>query len=939
MDNTIKKGRGRPRLSEEVVKDRLKVIPKSLRILSAESMDNTIKKGRGRPRLSEEVVKDRLKVKDNTIKKGRGRPRLSEEVVKDRLKVIPKSLRITKTYSRSFSTNRSTYDIKKSLMVEINKFNNISRIPGLPNINNSLLELKGILDNTSNTTCNTLQEQQKSIEKELILVSKNKENFYQEINNSASIERFSRVLVIEFGKVLGIFIFRAILKGLYYQIINFKPVEQKDDTLRGILMLLSPLVNYLLLEFGKERKKDLFTFYKKKVCEKFNDLIEKTLIKKSLLKDNKSLTVKINYDQELKDLNKILRKEKKSLSDINNREFSAIIIERLLDIFFEENYSTVTFRDKKNLHRYLNLTDWELIGVFNTFNKISLKPMIIQPKDWVLNDAGTPVNGGYLMNKDYKIIDFIAHSAKISPQITWSKDYVNDINLIQSFPIHINTNCIDIVVENFLKVIAPAKWAEIHNQYNVYNEYKETYKLIWEREGNIKPEQRSVNFKETVRSYMNSKDVYIHTIMGFFSKFRDIVSLLSIKEKYSINSDVSEVTLYFPTHVDVSLRMYQKGLINILANKYLRTLVIFPEPKSISLNPINEEQIKIFALSTLIQKTENIKSSQIFDLTKINNTFYFKLYNTKNMKSFWVDATAQALQIYSLLFGNLEFANASNLGNDENYCDIYTKIIGKLLSDPEIQTWSADKKLLLSSRSFAKSDIQYSLYGSIIQESTKRVLKFAPTLKPQEAREVADFFKKQWIKLFPYAFNLRKILEEYAKDNRDFDGFTWKLQLNVCKYSYNKFVKKKIRIKSDLLKVANQFELVKIQGFDRLKSIRTILTTIFHSLDAKINIAFRKKIYLDYGIAIPAVHDSFCIPFWLYDIALSLYKSIIFEIVFTLKLNDIICLPENSDVLKKVNVMQQEIDILKEDPKWLIYKNAKSQPLYPDIAVDDELEL
>jgi hypothetical protein len=55
-------------------------------------------------------------------------------------------------------------------------------------------------------------------------------------------------------------------------------------------------------------------------------------------------------------------------------------------------------------------------------------------------------------------------------------------------------------------------------------------------------------------------------------------------------------------------------------------------------------------------------------------TFYKEKYLSNTPFLLWVDATASVMQIYALLFGDLEIAKGSNLLGG-NYSDVYPLII------------------------------------------------------------------------------------------------------------------------------------------------------------------------------------------------------------------------------------------------------------------------
>jgi hypothetical protein len=200
-------------------------------------------------------------------------------------------------------------------------------------------------------------------------------------------------------------------------------------------------------------------------------------------------------------------------------------------------------------------------------------------------------------------------------------------------------------------------------------------------------------------------------------------------------------------------------------------------------------------------------------------------------------------------------------------------------------------KVILRNRKFHKHEIQFYMYGSTKLEGIKRIQQIDPTILTKQAKliveHVRNFIDKKCERIFKFKDCMNKLLKNRVSKGKP---LLLNLQQNVIEYRYYKMKESKFRIQTDVLgKINNQISLnYPIDKIDTNKASNTILTTLIHSLDSKVNVEFRLEFKRIYNVSLSAVHDRFGgIPPYLYKEACVIYKRILYEHVFSLKLNDI----------------------------------------------------
>lgn len=135
------------------------------------------------------------------------------------------------------------------------------------------------------------------------------------------------------------------------------------------------------------------------------------------------------------------------------------------------------------------------------------------------------------------------------------------------------------------------------------------------------------------------------------------------------------------------------------------------------------------------------------------------------------------------------------------------------------------------------------MYGSVKLKGINRVQEIDPSISNKEAgvivEHVREFINIKCNRIFKFKSCMIKLIKHRVKHNKP---LLLNLQGNHIKYEYRKLEKKRTRIRINNLdmKINNQFNLIyPINKIDTSKASRTILTTLIHSLDAKINVEFR----------------------------------------------------------------------------------------------------
>ena len=173
----------------------------------------------------------------------------------------------------------------------------------------------------------------------------------------------------------------------------------------------------------------------------------------------------------------------------------------------------------------------------------------------------------------------------------------------------------------------------------------------------------------------------------------------------------------------------------------------------------------------------------------------------------------------------------------------------------------------------------------------------------KQASKISDFLRSHFDKQLAEGFEWKSLFNEYVKcKGKNFDDLTWDLQGNTMGYFYFKRKDIEVRIPFKNLGTNNRFEIrarFKKQ-FNTLKTTNTLLTTLIHSRNAEINVKFCLEFNKIYKYQPPRIHDSFDIPPHLYENAKKVYKTIVYNEIFSQKLSDIFPLPDDApEDLKK----------------------------------------
>jgi hypothetical protein len=204
-----------------------------------------------------------------------------------------------------------------------------------------------------------------------------------------------------------------------------------------------------------------------------------------------------------------------------------------------------------------------------------------------------------------------------------------------------------------------------------------------------------------------------------------------------------------------------------------------------------------------------------------------------------------------------------------------------------------------------------------------------------EAGIIVDFVRKhidaKFNRIFKFKDSMIKIIKRRIKAKET--PILLNLQGNLVKYSYYKTKSSKFRIKSNIFnsKIDNKIEIrYVIDTIDSNKISNTILTTLVHSLDSKVNVIFRTKFLEIYGVKLSCVHDRFSnLPPYLYKESCRLYKKVLYDHIFHLKLKDIYLINEGE--IDEFKSIQLEIDNDKTNNLWKIgLLDSESYALYPE---------
>lgn len=745
-------------------------------------------------------------------------------------------------------------------------------------------------------------------------------------------KRLKDCLELKLGKDVGLLLFKATINCLYYQAVNF---ENRSKNVQGVWIILKPLISFLWDRLNKnlDFSNKYFDCKLKKLKLQMYDIeIEKQELKKEH-KKSKSLY----YKETLSRLNKellVLKKEEKILLQ---KDLSKILNE-YFDILIGQGIKMETKKLKQGYKkaRYLLFENWEFGNTLQTYYNLSEKPMVCEPNDWIASSDKQSVScGGFLINKEEGSIELYTPTTELINKIIWNNLYLDSINQIQKFAIYFDLSLVNDVfkigLEDLINFSEDLKLSELE-----YEEILEKWK---------NKITNSLNLDEagikSIRLEKIMKDKIVASKRGsLIKKIQDLIFLLVFKKSFSFQGqDIAKV--YFPIMLDVSLRMYNKGIMNIYDNKLLRHLVTFKSSHHFNSN-ISKKNTR-FVLESILTKNgiskEKTFVNEIFknpELKTIKSKLLEIKINKEKFKLVWLDATASAIQIYSMLFGCINLANWTNLGSTEEYIDVYTRITEGIPLDPLLkdELWNDEMIKTLQNRKVVKGELQFYLYGSLPFSSINRITNLT-SLSNQEALIVTNFLRNYFNSILQDAFEWKKIFLDYIDyKGKDFKGFTWTLQKNFCEYTYHKIISQNMRIKTKSLGTNNKFKVYKkSENIYVAKTKNTLLTTLFHSRDAFINVRFSLEFKKRYGYEISRIHDSFSIPIHLVEEACRLYKEILYEDIFSSELGDILELPLDAPE----NLKKRYLDLInsiadkKKLQKWTLYKKYEySKCLYPD---------
>jgi len=335
---------------------------------------------------------------------------------------------------------------------------------------------------------------------------------------------------------------------------------------------------------------------------------------------------------------------------------------------------------------------------------------------------------------------------------------------------------------------------------------------------------------------------------------------------------------YLPIHIDRVGRMYSHGLLNIVNSKFLRAI-----------------------LAPISTSNHIIQSRLVF-----------------------VDATSSMLQIYACLFGDLNIARLSNLSDDAAH-DTVMSLRHSWTFEGVTSTNSV--KSLLDERWFIKTVIMLKMYGSGSFGTTNAVyerLTQGSKIKISwlEVQEVVIHVEKHITSTFSILFNIIPLLY-------NFTGVTLKWQGNKSVYKYkkcktvcfdiSKFYPEKLKLKETLKRKRIGLELIDETSFDKVRTLRTVFTGIFHSIDAAVATRLRHAMKEQHNVIVYSIHDCFACEESNLPLLLKVYKESLFIEAFDKALSDILDLD-----CPELILLQTLIEEKKKDAAWIKVRNCES---------------
>jgi hypothetical protein len=691
----------------------------------------------------------------------------------------------------------------------------------------------------------------------------------------------------ELGENLGRLIFNIFINHLYYNLIEFKPTDAIMDTLE---MTIAPFVSYCYRILAQDSNLGQNLMADKN--NRITALEDNILLEKVDLKSMKKSMLAAEYKTGLKELNKSLikvRSEKKELLNITNVD--KFVLSKVINTLVL--CGALPVEGKKNRAiRSVYFKDIQTANLLKSICKLRHKPMVVKPLKWKLNtESNTITSGGYLLNKHGYFYVFFTKNIEYSCDVTWKQDYVDKINFLQEQPHLFNLTSLLTILEYV--------WDRIKTKLVGLPYLHEKWK-----EAKLDVENNTDKESKNYGKYRAIANSYQKLVCGKES------SVLAVLTSYvSLIEDLSQITnidsenplaLYFPIHVDMVLRMYTKTLSGTILNKWTRLLQVYPvELKDSKIFDLEADDFyKRFYITTQIRKIKNLNDvfsrENIINLVPDENTrdkvkflYYRKLYlEAKVNFVIGVDATAQVMQSYSLMFGDKFLAKACNLlGGD--YSDIFLVLKSKFRKIDENECWTKDMLAVVENRKVLKQELSYYLYGSVSYSTRIRINEIYPNLTPDQVTIITTYIRGECIRFFGIANDLRIWSNKVVKNGYK---ITFTQQGNEFTTQYMVPSIKNISIPNFMYKGdENRFDISQVTGkVNYLKHKNTFLTTLLQSRDSQYAVEFRLEMWKKYRIRVSSIHDRFDIPPFVYKEVVELYRSILYKFVFNTKLSDII---------------------------------------------------
>lgn len=470
------------------------------------------------------------------------------------------------------------------------------------------------------------------------------------------------------------------------------------------------------------------------------------------------------------------------------------------------------------------------------YMKLSRKPMVRKPINWVININGTPTGGGYFIAKKRGLELYHNENPLLQVKVKWDNDFVEKINFIQSRPYYLSIA---------LARKAVNRWSEhLLELLNI---------RVTEKEHNI----RRIKVKLW------------------------LLELLALRHVYKLSRDKKILKVYLPLQVDRVGRLHCNGILNINGSKFYRQILTLPEEE------IEDQQASESRLQECTERRTRTtdKSCKNYTITK----YLEGLKGKKDRKVVFVDATRSIIQIYSLLFADLKIRKLRNLGKEGPF-DPVIEIRKEWPEVPEEQRIEGKYKKplyghLVRDRKYLKRCVMLLLYGSSVKGLTDSLAEdFINSDNIQNEKwklyNLNLWVEKQIKKSFRYIYNVLPKLR--GKQGAEIN-LHW--QNNVSTYRYIKSDETELTIPAAAVKDAKASRRIKLEVADRdlhntLKTNRTLRTRLLHSIDAAVAMHVRVAMYKKYKRTVYTVHDCFACEASLVDQLKQEYKKALFTEAF-----------------------------------------------------------